>query len=481
MKYASSIALTALLALPLAASASDQRELQGHQYVKNGSNWEQVGANGQRYRVNPHVITVKFAETATRSSEDALHEQLDTSVLRRARTGFVDIEIPSGEDVFEVIDAYLASGSVAIAEPNTFGEYTLVPNDPSYGSEYHLPIIDAEEAWDTTVGLPSAIVAVLDSGSEFTHEDLGFGTDAYQNVWLNNGEDAWSDPDNPSTGNGVDDDNNGYVDDWKGYDFSSGNNNSSGPFFHGTAVAGVLGAKTNNGTGIAGAAGGWNGVGALVMIAGVGDSFPDGSAIDDAILYAADMGAHVVQLSLTVGASAAIDAAVADAQDNSNMVVICASGNAGSTTMPYPASNPRIISIGATNASDLRAGFSNHGTDLDLSAPGDNIFALDLNDGYNFTGGTSFAAPLVSGVVALMLSVNPDLTHTEVRQILHDTADKVGGYNYNWDATRPGHSFELGYGRVNARRAVEASGGLDIFRDGFESGNTSLWSAAIVD
>lgn len=469
------LVLSTCLTLPL--TAAEERVLLGKSYVQDSGSWYQVDEAGRRYQVDPRVITIKprsgVAETAARS----LHRQLEGTELRRASTGFVDVEIESDQDVFEVIDAYLASGLVEIAEPNTFGEYHAMPDDPQYGSQFHFPIMQADDAWDITTGSPDVIIAVLDSGTEFSHEDMGLGTDAYQNIWLNPGEDAWSDPNDPSTGNGIDDDMNGYVDDWKGYDFSNDNNNSEGSFFHGTAVAGAVAAKTHNGTGVAGMAGGWNGPGARLMIAGVGDSGPNGSVLDDAILYAAENGAHVVQLALSVGPSSAIDAAIQTAVDNHNMVIICSSGNSGATSVGYPSSNADVIAIGATDSSDMKASFSNHGPDVEVSAPGVGILMPDLNDGYGPSSGTSFSSPLTSGVVALMLAVNPNLTNDEVRQILHDTADKVGGYNYNWDAGMPGHSFELGYGRVNALSAVQAAQAVDsqIFADGFESGDTSAW------
>lgn len=250
----------------------------------------------------------------------------------------------------------------------------------------------------------------------------------------------------------------------------------SGTFYHGTAVAGVISAKTNNAKGIAGVAGGWNSVGALTMIGAVGNAAPSGAILDDAILYAAAMGAHVVQMSLTVGQSPAIDDAVDMARNTYNMSVINAAGNSGSTTLGYPASNPDVMSVGSTTSNDLKSSFSNYGPDLEIAAPGSSIFMLDLNDGYASSSGTSFAAPVVSGVVALMLAVSPGLNEEQVRQILKDTADKVGGYNYNWNPAMPGHSQELGYGRVNAEAAVEASG-MFVFSDGFEFGATTQWSA----
>ncbi len=472
----SSFAAAALLAAAVTASAAEIREIADRQYLRKGGGWVQRDAAGREYRVDPRVLTVKLRPEVTRGAEEALHQGLGGEALRRARTGFIDVEIEAGRDVFEAIDAYLASGLVELAEPNTFGEWTIVPDDTSYGSQWHFPVMSAEAAWGVTTGGPGAVVAILDSGTEFTHDDLGPGGDAYQNVWLNPGEDAWSDPTDPATGNGIDDDLNGYVDDWKGYDFGNDNNDSSGFIFHGTAVAGCTAAKTNNATGVAGMAGGWNGPGTRLMIAGVGDGGPIGAILDDAILYAADMGAQVVQLSLSVGQSAAIDAALQMAHDDYNVTTICSSGNGGVASVGYPSSDSHVIAVGATNQSDERASFSNHGPDVEVSAPGTDILTTDLNDGYGFADGTSFSSPLTSGVVALMLAVNPGLTNVQIRQILHDTADKVGGYNYNWEPSMPGHSFELGYGRVNAEAAVQAAN-VVIFTDGFESGDTASWSS----
>ncbi len=482
MKSQTSIFLaTALLAAAftaLPASAAEVREISGRQYVQQGSGWVQRDDAGREYRVQSGVITIKLREGVTRGAEEALHAGLDGEVLRRARTGFIDVTIDAGRDVFEAIDAYLASGLVEIAEPNTWGEYSIVPNDTMYPSQWHFPVMSAEEAWDITPGSSDVVVAILDSGTEFSHEDMGLGGDAYQNIWLNDGEDAWSDPDDPATGNGIDDDGNGYVDDWKGYDFSNNNNDSSGTFFHGTAVAGCTSAKTHNGTGVAGMAGGWNDPGTRLMVCGVGDDFPDGAALDDGILYAADNGAHVVQMSLSVGQSSAIDAALQMAHDDDNVTIICASGNGFASTVAYPASDSHVIAVGATNQSDQKVGFSNHGPDLEVSAPGVDILMPDLNDGYGTSGGTSFSAPLTSGVVALMLAAHPGLTNVQIRQILHDTADKVGGYDYDWNGSMPGHSFELGYGRVDAESAVLAAANTDIFADGFESGDTTAWSSS---
>lgn len=462
------LAITAILVAGSSAAAAQRSGHAGQIYLQEGATWIQQEANGQRFEINREVITVKFHDAAQRSSQDALHRSLGTRELRRASTGFIDLRIPDGVDVFQIIDAYKASPLVEIAEPNTLGHWTAAPDDTQYPSQSWLPLVSAERAWDITSGDPGIIVAVLDSGVEFTHEDLGTGPDAYQNIWLNPGEDAWSDPSDPATGNGTDDDMNGLVDDWKGWDFANNDNVSSGTFFHGTAVAGTVAAKTNNALGVAGMAGGFGGPGVRVMIAGVGDSGPNGAVLDDAILYAAAHGANIIQLSLGVGSSAAIDAAVAEVYDNQNMLVICSSGNGGGSSVGYPASLPKVIAVGATTTTDTRAGFSQHGANLEISAPGTSFLTLTLNNGYASTSGTSFSSPIVSGIAALMWSLNPTLPNTKIRQILRDTADKVGGYNYNWNAAMPGHSFELGYGKANAASALESVLN-DVFEDGFEN------------
>ncbi len=449
------------------AQSQESLTFNNKEYLLENGVWSQVTQQGDRFRVNPEIITIKFMDGASRNDEESVHRQLGGTPLKKAITGFMDVRINAPRDVISAVQAYQAHDKVAIAELNTFGSYTIVPDDSSYGSQWCFPVMEGPMAWDIQTGSPDVFVAILDSGSEFSHEDMGIGPDGYQNIWLNSGEDAWSDPNNPNTGNGIDDDNNGYVDDWKGYDFSSDNNNSAGPFFHGTHVAGIVGAKTNNNLGMAGVAGGWGAPGVKLMICGVGDSAPNGSVLDDAVLYALEHGAQIVQMSLTVGQSAANDAAFQMAVDN-GMLVVCASGNSASTTIGYPSSNTNVLSVGSTNESDQRSSFSNHGAQLEISAPGSNIFSTGLNNTYGTSSGTSFAAPVVSGVAALIFSAQPGISGDEVRQILKDTADKVGGYDYNWNGSMPGHSFELGYGRVNPFAALSSLGTELYIRDSVE-------------
>ncbi|MBU1188255.1 MAG: S8 family serine peptidase [Gammaproteobacteria bacterium] len=459
----------ALLSAAFAVSAQqEQRTFAGKHYQLHGSEWLVREADGRFFRVDDQVITVKFKPSVSATEQVMLHRALDVEVLRTAITGYVDVR--TSGDLFAVLESYLANGGVESVEPNTIGEYHLIPDDAQYNQQWYPPLIGAEQAWDTTTGSSDVVIAVLDSGTEFNHADLGMGADDYQNVWLNPGEDAWSDPANPGSGNGVDDDGNGLVDDWKGWNFGDGDNDSSGSFFHGTAVAGVVAAKTNNALGVAGIGGGFGNAGLGLMIVGVGNNAPLGAVLDDAILYAAEQGARVIQLSLSVGQSGAIDAALQTAYEDFGVLIVCSSGNGGTGAVSYPSSNPFVIAVGATDQSDSKAGFSQFGTDLEIAAPGTSIRTTSLGNGYTTTQGTSFSSPIISAVAGLVWSVNPALTNEEVRTLLHMSGEQVGGYDYNHDPKRPGHSLELGFGRINVLNAVQMAGLQEVFHvDGFES------------
>jgi subtilisin family serine protease len=471
--------LMVLLVLATSSQAQISAEFNsnGKLYQRINNQWmvtETMAQQPVTFQVNTHEITVKLAARSDRASFNQLLSAKQWSVNREASTGFIDINVTASGDFQAAYFALENSGLFAVVEANTYGQYGLVPNDAQYGSQWNMPIVQAEDAWDRNTGSASVVVAVLDSGTEFNHDDLGMGTDGYENIWLNPGEDAWSDPTDPSTGNGIDDDNNGYVDDWKGYNFDQNTNNGSGAFFHGTAVAGVVAAKTNNGTGVAGLAGGNNSPGVSIMIGNVGNTAPNGAVLDDAIIYAAENGADIVQLSLTVGTSAALEAAIDLAYNTHGLLVICSSGNSGGGSVGYPSSLPLVMSIGSTDQTDSRSSFSQFGPNVEIAAPGSSIRTTDLNDGYLTTSGTSFSSPLVSGLAGLILSHQPGLTNVQLRDILNQTADKVGGYDYNHDAGMPGRSLELGYGRINAEAALIMAESLGvgsglIFANGFES------------
>lgn len=271
--------------------------------------------------------------------------------------------------------------------------------------------------WDMLTPGTCIDIAVIDSGLQIDHPDIGNGTDGYNTLWANTGEDAWTDPNNPATGNGVDNDGNGLIDDWRGFDFDGNDNNIVSTVDHGTRVAGIVAAKTNNASrGVAGVGGGWAGQGFRIMGLRVGD-VPNNGVLDDAIIYAVNEGADVIQLSLSVPQTAAIDAAIAFAVAN-GVPVVCASGNNYTGTVNYPARNVNVIAVGSTETNDTKSDFSNWGTEMFIAAPGRGIRSTTLTSTYGNQDGTSFAAPQVSATIGLLHQINPSLTIAQFRNIL---------------------------------------------------------------
>lgn len=345
------------------------------------------------------------------------------------------------------------------------------PNDPfyassgtwqqSYADQWALKRIgfDAaegqESAWQLESGAAKpVIVAVIDTGIDYLHPDL-----AKSNVWRNTAEKE----------NGIDDDENGYVDDLIGWNFVDDNNNPWDQAGHGTHVAGVIAANSNNGLGIAGV-----NRGALIMplkvlnFAGRGRS----SGIAEAIYYAVANGARVINLSLGGAEISPIEQrALQHAWDN-NVLIVAASGNSGVDTVDFgPAASAVVLTVGASDTEDRHAGFSNWGASVDLVAPGIDILSLrarntdfaliaglaDYAPGEWFVGndallyrasGTSFAAPLATGVASLVVAKNPDVTAEKLMRILKQSAR---------DIHVPGVDQYTGYGLLDARAALAQS------------------------
>ena len=437
--------------------AAQKMSLNNRQYEKTDGQWYRV-ENGSRFRVNNSVITLRFKKEVSQQAIDGFNKSQNVRVLRKNILGFIDVKILSKADPLMKVQAYLKSPLIEIAEANTFGEYIGIPNDSLFTNQWHHKHpqdydIDTPNAWDIETGSPNVTIGILDSGTDVLHEDLE------KNIWVNPGEDinndgvVWDMADI----NGIDDDGNGVVDDLVGWDWHNDNNDVNGPFYHGTHVAGIAGAVTNNGIGVAGVAGGWgSSSGSKMLIAGVGDSYPDGSILDDAILYAAYMGVDIITMSLSVGQSSAINLAIASAHNTYGVFIDCSSGNSYSSTVSYPASVQNVFAVGASGKSDLKASFSNYGTTLDVVAPGVDIWSTRKNDTYGTGSGTSYAAPQVAGIAALLKSFDATLTNSDIEEIIASTAEKVRTdiYSYNQNKTYGIWNNKMGYGRVNAHDAL---------------------------
>jgi len=302
------------------------------------------------------------------------------------------------------------------------GATAVTPNDQYYNSLYGLDRISASEAWSRETGSSSVIVGVIDSGIDIDHPDL------VNNLWINTGE-IW--------GDGIDNDGNGYVDDYNGYDFVR--NAGIGPGYafadedgHGTHVAGTIAAEGNNGTGVVGVA--WD---AQLMAAKFLDASGSGYTFNAvrAVQYTTANGAQVTNNSWGGGGySGSLYNAINEARLAGNLFV-AAAGNEGrnnDSTASYPANYTldNVISVASTTSSDGRSSFSNYGAlSVDLAAPGSSIYSTTMGGGYGYKSGTSMATPHVTGAIALMLSVDPTLTYTEIRDALFNSVDAVSSMN----------------------------------------------------
>ena len=205
------------------------RDFGNWNFVKNQNNWFLKDRITQdTFLLNTETVTIKFKSSISSSSITFFERENKLTLLRENKLGYRDYNISSEMNVLDFIQyKALPSAIIDIVEPNTFGKYSATPNDASYATQWYLQsnvFIKAPQAWDFSTGCPTVTVGIIDAGTDWMHEDLGSGTDSYQNIYLNPAEDVWSNPNNPATGDGIDNDNNGFIDDWKGWDFGSNNN-----------------------------------------------------------------------------------------------------------------------------------------------------------------------------------------------------------------------------------------------------------------
>lgn len=333
------------------------------------------------------------------------------------------------------------------------------PDDPLLPAQWYLNPISAFSAWDKTRGDTGVIVAVVDIGVDLDHPDLG------GQVWVNRPE--WEGDD------GVDDDGNGFVDDINGWDFYDNDNDPRPQSLdaHGTHVAGIVAAATDNGYGMAGV--GWR-CKLMPLRAGVGTSILRGY---EAIVYAAEMGAKVINISWGGETPSNVERIAIEYAHTRGSLVVAAAGNITGSSAPfpfYPAAYPTSISVAALDGRNRRAPFSNYGPWVSLSAPGSEILSLSPQSQFAVLSGTSMAAPIVAGAAALVWSIHPHWSPEQVKWQLLLTADPLGGSGRNpitdsecpdgevspftTDASSDGS--QLGYGRLNLARAVWINRGL---------------------
>lgn len=350
------------------------------------------------------------------------------------------IEFTSISQVNALITALEALPFVEFAEKYPLCVTYNTPNDFA-SQQWYLSKINAELGWDYSTGNSNVLIAIIDNAVAIDHEDLN------ANIYTNTAE-----------ANGlplIDDDLNGAVDDVNGYDVSNLDANPRPPagqgnatsWVHGTHVAGLASAATNNGSGMAGL--GYN---CSILPVKCANDNSDGGSFDkviDGVFYALRSGADVINMSFGTPSDNQVFKMMIQQAAASNIVLIAAAGNDNVNTPFYPAAYPECISVGATNENDIKASFSNFGTTVDVMAPGVNMYStlLDASNPYGTLNGTSMAAPLVSGLAGLLLADQPQLTAPLVRNRILSSCDDISAVN-------PGLNGQLGAGRINAFKTL---------------------------
>lgn len=326
------------------------------------------------------------------------------------------LAVPEGKSVQEMVAIYKNNKNVVFAEPNYFATITWLPDDPYYAAcQTALKIMSPEPAWSISTGSPAVPVAILDTGATFNHEDLS-------------GK---------------------YL---LGYDFVNNDNDPTDDQGHGTMVSGIIGANTNNSLGIAGAAGS-----ASLLPVKVMDNNGSGtwSNVALGIIFAADKGAKVINMSLGGPTDSSTVKSAVDYAYNKGVVLVASAGNSNSA-VEYPAAYPNVISVSAVDNYDEKAGFSNYGPEVDFTAPGYSIYTTKYNSSYCFGSGTSFSAPFVSALAELIMTVIPGCTPAQVVDIMKQGAKDLG---------TPGWDCYYGYGRVDYAAALSIAAGQTPVED----------------
>ena len=338
--------------------------------------------------------------------------------------GLMVVQVAPGDTIEDMQMSLEADPDVEYVEKNYIVYADVTPNDPRYGQQSYFSVIDAPLAWNTETGVSNVVIAVLDTGVEGVHEDIS-------GKLLQGCSVIGSFTEN-SCGTNVDD-NNG----------------------HGTGVAGTAAAKTNNGLGVAGLC--WNCPILPVKVLGDNGSGSLSDTIEGinfARNYALNNPSKKVVINMSLGRDCQSSGVTQSEQEaitaawNAGVLIVASAGNAGNSNLQCPAAANNVIAVSATTNSDTLASFSSYGSFVDIAAPGVNIhnaFGTSNIAGSYYTtwSGTSFSAPIVSGVAGLVWSVNTALTNAQVDQILRDTAENIGSSQF------------FGEGRVNADFAVD--------------------------
>lgn len=433
----------------------------------------------------PEIVTTPSTKPLPARAGNADSAEKTTSSAANEPNGTVSRQTTKQERIAVLAPKY-QQVTAAVTDEIEYRVLASV-NDPLAQNQWYLDGVKAGQAWDTINTSKSATVAIIDSGYALDHQDL-------TNKWHTNpgetgqttvGSTCWDGSAKNKSTNNCDDDANGYVDDWRGWDFyyadnspAAGSENPDGDgVSHGTEVAGLVGAQANNGVGVA-SVGYTNTIMPLQIMSDEGYGYT--SDIVAAVYYAVDNGADVINMSLgTAYQDNSLKTALQYAYDH-NVIVVAAAGNCGQAindgvcnlmpqgTITYPARYGTVIAVGAVDSAKKRAGFSSYGKELDVSAPGSGTLpstswaASNQQSAYATTlYGTSFASPVVASIAGLIKAENPGLSVRGAKAILVANSQKLPDMNGAFYTTPLGHglvdSFEvqrLAKGLVSGSSAV---------------------------
>jgi serine protease len=390
--------------------------------------------------INPQLIDWTLAKYKVQYRTNS-----DDAILSLKRIFIARYE--SGIDPLTVSSKLKATGFFEYVEPLFVHHLAGIPNDSLIGRQYYLEKIKAIDAWqllENSSGIDTIIVAVVDTGVDIDHLDLK------DNIFYNIGEMGIDSTGKDKRFNNVDDDGNGYVDDYVGWDFVGANgstpdNDPRPGNGHGTHVAGIIGAVANNSTGIAGVV---PKVKILPVKASSDELFnPYISKGYEGIFYAAAMGAKVINCSWGSQSGSNLENDVIRAVNSLNVCVVGAAGNDNKLTNFTPASYDGVLSVAAVDSADKKAAFSNYSPNVDVSAPGTNILSTVPGNNYDSWNGTSMAAPIASGVVALARQKFPYLNYNQIYELVKTQSDNIDSLNQFYVGL-------IGYGRVNAFKSM---------------------------
>lgn len=380
----------------------------------------------------PDELLVKFRKDAKPEAAVKAHSHIGARVLEDlGGFGWQRIKLPAAASVDDAVKRYEKFPEVEFVQPNYYYQLLNTPNDPQYPNTnmYGLRQISAPQAWDLNTGSSTVVVANIDTGIRYTHEDLA------ANMWTNPGETA---------GNGIDDDGNGFIDDIYGYDFFFNDSNPIDENGHGTHTAGTIGAAGNNSIGVVGV--NWNVKIMAIKIYNGSGLGTTSAMLVNAYNYVRLMKERGVNIRVTNNSYGGCDEACGydqatkdaiDALGNAGILNVFAAGNAGldiDTTPFFPASytSPSILSIAASTSTDTRPGFSNFGVaSVDLAAPGVGIQSTvhTTNGSYGALSGTSMATPHAAGSAALLSAHNPNLSAASLKATLMNSVDVLANWN----------------------------------------------------